>query len=144
MNGEQIMKRNPKCLSDKDTVLSAARLMRDGNIGFIPICGDGGKVVGTVTDRDIVVRVAADGGALTTPLGQFMSRDVVFCRPQDDLQRIERMMADKRKSRVVCIDDGGRAVGVVSLSDIAQHEDRGRAGDLLRTITMRESTTPQH
>ena len=139
MNVEQVMKRSPKCLSEKDTAQQAARMMRDENIGFIPVCTDGGRVVGAITDRDIVLRVAADGGAFLTPIGKFMSRDLVLCRAGDDLARVERAMADKRKSRVVCVDDAGHAIGVISLSDIAQHEDKGRTGELLRSITQREA-----
>jgi CBS domain-containing protein len=139
MIGEQVMKRAPKCLTEKDTVQMAAKLMRDENIGFIPICSDGGKVVGTVTDRDIVVRVAASNGSLATPLGDLMSRDPIVCKAKDDLSQIERLMEQKRKSRIVCVDDGGRPVGIISLSDIAQHEEGARAGALLRNITKREA-----
>jgi CBS domain-containing protein len=138
MIAEQVMKRAPKCLTEKDTALKAAKLMRDENIGFVPVCGDGGKVVGTVTDRDIVVRLAADNGSLATPLGNVMSRDPVVCTPKDDLSRIEQLMEDKRKSRVVCVDEGGRPIGIISLSDIAQLEDKARTGTMLCNITRRE------
>ncbi|HEY6463049.1 MAG TPA: CBS domain-containing protein [Polyangiaceae bacterium] len=141
MNCEQVMKRNPKCLSDKDSTEVAAKVMRDHNVGFIPVCAEG-KLVGTITDRDIVVRIAADHGALETPIGQFMSRDLVVCKPGDELSRVEMLMGEKQKSRVVCVDGGNRPVGVISLSDIAQHEDRSRTGELLRTITAREARHP--
>ena len=132
------MKCAPKCLTEKDTAEKAAKLMRDENIGFVPVCGDGGEVVGTVTDRDIVVRLAADNGSLATQLGNLMSREPVVCSAKDDLSRIEKLMEEKHKSRVVCVDDGGRPIGIISLSDIAQHEDRARTGTLLCNITQRE------
>lgn len=138
MIGEEVMKRAPKCLTESDTAQKAAKLMRDENIGFVPICSDGGKVVGTVTDRDIVVRLAADNGSLASLLGTLMSRNPIVCKAKDDLSRIEKLMEDKHKSRVVCVDEGGRPIGIISLSDIAQHEDRARTGTLLRNITRRE------
>jgi len=139
MMAEQVMKRGPKCLTEKDTAQTAARLMRDENIGFVPICSGAGKVVGTVTDRDIVVRLAADNGSLTTALGSLMSRDPIVCKPKDDLSRVEQLMEERRKSRIVCVDDGGQPLGVISLSDIAQHEEGARAATLLRNITVREA-----
>lgn len=135
---EQVMKRDPRCLGEKDTVQTAAKLMRDQNIGFVPICGDGGKIIGTLTDRDIVVRLSAENRPLTTPLSSLMSRDPIVCKPKDDISRAEQLMETQHKSRVVCVDDLGRPIGIISLSDIAQHEDGGRTGQLLRTITQRE------
>ncbi len=136
---EQIMNRNVKSLKEQDTALTAARVMRDANIGFLPVIGGGGKVVGTLTDRDLVVRLAADGGALTTPVTGVMSREVVTCNPRDDLHRAEQLMQDHRKSRIICVDEQGHAVGVISLSDIAQHEDGSQLGKLVRSITKREA-----
>jgi CBS domain-containing protein len=138
MIAEQIMKRTPKCLTANDTAEQAARLMRDENIGFVPVCADGGEVIGIVTDRDIVVRLAADKASLATHLATIMSPYPVVCSAKDDLSRVEAMMEKERKSRVVCVDDGGRAIGIISLSDLAQHEDRERVGALLCSITRRE------
>jgi CBS domain-containing protein len=139
MLAEQVMKRTPKCLTEKDTAQKAAKLMRDENVGFVPICGEGGKVIGIVTDRDIVVRLAAENGSLTTPLGSLMSCDPIVCKPEDDLSGVEKVMEEKRKSRIVCVDADGCPVGVISLSDIAQYEEGARAATLLRNITVREA-----
>ena len=136
---EQVMRRYPKFLAENDTVQAAAKLMRDENIGFVPVCGTDGKVVGIVTDRDIVVKIASDGGLLGKPLTTLMSREVVSCKAKDDLTRAEQLMEQNQKSRIVCVDDQGKAIGVISLSDIAQHEDGDRASQLLRIITQREA-----
>jgi CBS domain-containing protein len=138
MIAEEVMHRSPKCLTDKDTVLAAATLMRDENIGFIPICDEAGHVVGTLTDRDIVVRLVAEDGASSVALGWLMSRDPIVCRPEDELSTVERLMQDKHKSRIVCVNADGRPAGVISLSDIARVEDAERAGRTLRAITERE------
>jgi CBS domain-containing protein len=137
---EQIMKCDVKCLTEKDTARAAARLMRDAAIGFVPVCDAKGKIVGTITDRDIVVRIAADGATtLDTPLDKIMSKSVVSCSPKDQLDRAEQLMEKSRKARIVCADDQGKPVGVISLSDIAQHEDGTRVAKLLREVTRREA-----
>lgn len=142
MLGEQVMNRSPKCLTRKDTAQHAATLMRDENIGFVPVCEDDGHLVGTLTDRDVVVRLVALGGSLDATLDTLMSRDLLVCKPQDDLRAIEKLMEDAHKSRIVCIDEHDRPVGVISLSDIAKYEENERAGRMLRTITEREVRAP--
>lgn len=136
---EQVMKRDVKTLTENQTAKAAARLMREAGVGFLPICDTAGKVVGTITDRDLVIRLAADSGALETPLDKVMTHDVVACSPKDDLARAEELMESTRKSRILCVDDGGRPMGVISLSDIARYEDDQRLSKLLRTITSREA-----
>jgi CBS domain-containing protein len=138
---EQIMNRSVKALHEEDSAQSAARLMRDANVGFVPVCGSDGRVVGTVTDRDIVVRLAADSGSMTTPVCKLMTRNVVCCKAGDDLRRCEQLMFNHRKSRVVCVDEQGHPVGVISLSDVARHENGSQMAGLLRSITTRETAT---
>jgi CBS domain-containing protein len=76
--------------------------------------------------------------SLDTPLDRIMSRSVVACSPKDELDRAEELMAKNHKARIVCADDRGQPVGVISLSDIAQHEDAARVAKLLREVTVRE------
>jgi CBS domain-containing protein len=135
---EQIMNRNVKSLNEQDSAQFAARVMRDANVGFLPVCGPSGKVVGAVTDRDIVVRLAADSGNMSTSVSTLMSREVVACNPKDDVRRAEELMLAHKKSRVVCVDDQGRPIGIISLSDFAQHEDGTQLAKLMRTISGRE------
>lgn len=135
---EELMKRGVECLSPNETAQVAARRMRDTNIGFLPICDPTGKVLGTLTDRDIAVRLVADSRPLTTAVTDLMTRDVVACRPKDDIRRAEQLMSQHHKSRIVCLDDSGRLVGVISLSDIAQREDDAHAAETMRHVTERE------
>lgn len=138
MRCEEIMKRDVECLSPKDTVEAAAVRMRDENVGFLPVCDASGKVLGTLTDRDIVVRVLATKKPSSSPVETIMTKEVVGCRPQDDIQKAEQLMAQKHKSRIMCLDDGGRLVGIISLSDIAQHVDGAHALETFRQVTERE------
>ena len=135
---EQVMKRHVRSVNEEDSAGSAAKLMRDANVGFLPVCSMDGTVVGTITDRDIVVRLAADDGDLETRVSELMTREVVSCRPKDDLSLAEKLMEQRQKARIVCTDDKGRPLGIISLSDIVQHEDAARVGTMLRNITRRE------
>jgi CBS domain-containing protein len=96
-------------------------------------------VSGLVTDRDLALRVVAVGRASATPLSAIMTRDVRICRPHEDLQVAEHRMATLRKSRLVVVDDYGRCLGVISLSDLAQADSRSHAGDVLYAVTQREA-----
>ena len=138
MRCEEIMKRDVECVSPRESVEDAARRMRDENVGFLPVCDQSRKVLGTLTDRDIVVRVVATKKPGSLLVEDIMTREIVACRPQDDIQKAEQLMAQKHKSRIMCLDDGGRLVGVTSLSDIAQHEDGARALETFRQISERE------
>ncbi len=141
MRCDDIMKTNPECLTQQQTVRDAACRMRDLNIGFLPIC-DGGRVVGVVTDRDIAVRCVAEGKPLDLPVTQVMSTQVVACRPEDDVRKAQQLMGQAQKSRLLVVDAKGQLVGVISLSDIAQQV--GDADDVARTmreVTDRETRT---
>src|SRR5688572_29507562 len=134
MRCEQIMKDDVECISPSDTVQTAARIMRTQNVGFLPVCDDAKKVLGTLTDRDIAIRLVADGKASDTKASEIMSTECVACRPSDDIRVAEQLMAQRQKSRIMCVDDAGCLVGVLSLSDVAQHENGTRASDTLREV----------
>jgi CBS-domain-containing membrane protein len=133
-----IMKKDLKCVPPLETVDVAARRMKDENIGFLPVCDQDMKIQGTLTDRDLAIRIIAEGRPSDSRVKDVMTREVVSCRPEDDLRRAEDLMARHHKSRMMCVDASGRLVGVISLSDIAQH-DSARIGDTLRQVTEREA-----
>ncbi|HZA14917.1 MAG TPA: CBS domain-containing protein [Myxococcaceae bacterium] len=139
MRCEEIMKKDVECVSPQDTVQAAAKRMRDENIGFLPVCDQSKKVQGTITDRDLAIRVLADGRQATTPVKDVMTREVVAVRPDEDLRKAEELMSKNHKSRIMCVDQGGKLVGVISLSDIAQREEPGRAAQTLRNVSEREA-----
>jgi CBS domain-containing protein len=140
MRCDEVMKRDVVSVTPEETVQEAARLMRDENIGFIPVCDTTDKVVGTITDRDIAIRLVASNRSADTLVRDIMSHELVAVRPADDLAEAERQMATHHKSRIVCTDDMGRLEGIISLSDIAQVEGRSLAGQVLRDVTEREFT----
>lgn len=136
---EEIMKDDVQCVSPVDSVEDAARRMRDEGVGFLPVCDESRQVLGTLTDRDIVIRAVADGLPGLTAVEEVMSSEVVACSIKDDVEVAQQLMAENRKSRIICLDADGRLAGVISLSDIAQLEQGAGAADTLRQVSEREA-----
>ena len=136
---QEIMKPGVECLSPTATAQLAAQRMRDLNVGFLPICDADKKVLGTVTDRDLSVRVLAEGRPPNTPVREMMTEPVITCRPDDNLGTVQKLMGQYHKSRIIVIDDGGRAVGVISLSDIAQYAEPAGAAQTMKKVSEREA-----
>ena len=115
-----VMTRDVRTLTPRDSVVEAARCMDELNVGVIPVC-EGEKLVGMVTDRDIVVRgVAAQQGELRSmKLADVMSSHVRCAREEDDVDRVLDEMADAQIRRMPVVDGEQRLVGFVSLGDIA-------------------------
>ena len=139
MKCSDIMKKDVICVRPTDTVQHAARLMRDEGIGFLPVCDEDGRALGAITDRDIVVRIVADGHPGQTTVREAMTQEVVACKADDDVRLVERMMARNQKARMMVIDHVGRLVGVISLSDVVEREtDAARAARTAREVSRRE------
>jgi CBS domain-containing protein len=134
-----IMKRDVECVTPQMNVQESARKMRDQGIGFLPICDESRKVLGTVTDRDLAIRVLAEGRLPTTPVSEVFTQESITCSPDDDLGQAEELMGRHQKSRIMCLDGEGRLVGVISLSDIAQREKGAKAAQTLREVSQREA-----
>jgi CBS domain-containing protein len=113
--------------------------MRDHGVGFVPVVDGSGHVIGTVTDRDLAIRVLANESSPRMPVESVMSTRVLTCKPWDPLAHAEERMMRYKKSRIVCVDEWDRPVGVISLSDIADVERGMRSGEVLRSITQREA-----
>ncbi len=134
-----LMKTEIETFREGDSVQEVARRMREVNIGFAPVCGPDGRPVGTLTDRDIALRVCAeDRRASATRAGDVMTREAVTCHEGDPIEEAERLMARHRKSRMMVVDDDGRLVGVISLSDVVDEEEDDRAAETMRIISDRE------
>jgi CBS domain-containing protein len=135
---EELMKTDVESVSPVDSIEEAARLMRDANVGFLPVCDDSRRVLGTITDRDIAIRAVADALPGSTPVEDVMTDEVVACSPKEDVEAALLLMGENRKSRIICLDGDGRLAGVISLSDIAQLGEAG-ASDTLRQVSEREA-----
>jgi CBS domain-containing protein len=132
------MKKSVEFLRPEDTVQTAAQRMEYANVGFLPICDIGGRVLGTITDRDIAVRVATqDRRPSEVRVDSMMSKELVTCLPNEDVKQAEVRMGKNRKSRIIVTDELGNLKGVISLSDIAE-ADPTNAGRTMRSVTARE------
>ena len=139
MRCRDLMKSEVESFREHDTVDTIARRMRDLEFGFAPICDPDGRPVGTLTDRDLAIRVCADDlQAGSTCASEVMTRDVVACRESEEIEAAEELMARHQVARVMVLNEAGHLVGVISLSDIIDEEDDRRAVETLRLVVDRE------
>ena len=129
------MTANPRTISGDTPVVDAARVMRDENVGSLPLV-EGGRLVGTLTDRDIIVRVIADGrDPHSVSAGEIASRDLVTVDPQQNLDDALRLMAQHQVRRIPVVEEDGRLVGVVAQADVAQEAKSKRVGEAVEEIS---------
>jgi len=117
-----------------DTIKAVAKIMKDVDTGAVPV-SDNGKVVGLITDRDIVLRVVAEGGDLNGPVSAVMSEDVQTCREDDNLADAAARMGAHQLRRLVVVNDAGQLVGILSLGDIAHDYGAKKVGQTLEEIS---------
>ncbi len=120
----EVMTKDPVCLSETTTVTQAARAMKSSNIGDVIVVSEGDdQIRGIVTDRDITIRVVADGADPDqVTLEQIVSRDIAALSVTDSVDDAIRVMRDKDVRRIPVV-DAGRPVGIVSLGDLAVERD---------------------
>jgi CBS domain-containing protein len=119
METREIMTRQVEVISRDADVRSAAIKMRDLNIGVIPVC-EGPVFVGILTDRDIAVRLAAEGhDATRTFVGEIMTRDLTYCFEDQNIEDAVAVMEFHRINRLPILDRNYQLVGIVSMSDMA-------------------------
>jgi signal-transduction protein with cAMP-binding, CBS, and nucleotidyltransferase domain len=128
-------------VSDKASAADAACIMRDRSLGFLLVCdGMPSRLVGVVTDRDLALRVCAEGASSTSVrISDVMSYPVVTCAESDDLSTAEDLMQKTGKERLVVLNEGGTPSGVLTLTDILMRDRVGRALQTARGILSRES-----
>ncbi|WP_310543010.1 CBS domain-containing protein [Phenylobacterium sp.] len=117
-----------------DSVQKVAGIMASIETGAVPIVEDD-KVVGLITDRDIVLQVVAKGGALSTPASDVMSGDVQTCKEDDNLADAAAQMANHQIRRLIVANDSGKLVGILSLGDIATDYGAKVVGKTLEEIS---------
>jgi CBS domain-containing protein len=129
-----LMTSNPTTCDATATVADAAKLMAREGVGPIPVV-DGDRLVGLVTDRDIVVRVVAEGhDPSSTKLGDIASSDLKTVAPDDDLDVALHTMASAQVRRLPVVEDG-RLVGIVAQADVARKGEDTRTGEVVEQIS---------
>ena len=120
MQVKDVMSPRPVSIEPEESAALAARLLSRHNVGFLPVCAPSGKLLGVVTDRDLVVRcLAAAADPASLPVKRLMSRHPWAVRPEDDLRLAAEKMARAQVRRLPVV-EGGRLVGTVSLGDLAK------------------------
>jgi CBS domain-containing protein len=131
----EIMTSNVQTATRSMSLREVATLMRDGDMGSIPVVEDG-KLVGIVTDRDIVVRSIADGKDASSPISEAMTTEIFSVRPDDFVFEAIRIMGDKQVRRVPVVDENGALAGIIAIADVAlEMEDEREIAETLEEIS---------
>jgi CBS domain-containing protein len=134
MNVRDAMTANPRTVSPADSIQSAARIMKEEDAGSVPVV-ENGKLVGMVTDRDIVIRAVVEGSPSNRPVREIASGDLVCTNPEMSIRDAEGLMS-KHQVRRLPVVENERLVGIISLGDIAVKEGKdSRSGDTLESIS---------
>jgi CBS domain-containing protein len=129
------MTSNPCAIDAEKPVAYAAKMMKDENVGLAPVVV-GDRLVGTVTDRDIVTRVIAEGrDPGSTSVREIATTSLVTIDPQQGLDEALRLMAQHQVRRLPVVEEDGRLVGVVAQADVAEHADSSATGRLVEQIS---------
>ena len=130
-----LMTSNPSTIEPGKTVADAAKLMRDEDAGLIPIV-EGQKLAGTITDRDIAIRVVAEGkDPQSSTVRDVMTTRLVTVDPDQDLDEALRLMAEHQVRRLPVVEEDGKLVGIVAQADIAKHTTDEQTGEVVQRIS---------
>jgi CBS domain-containing protein len=118
----EVMTKNPVCCRPDDMVIKVAQLMQSENIGSVPVIENEQtqELVGIVTDRDLALKIVAKGhDANSTKVEAVMTRQIVTCRTDDDLQLALDAMAEHQLRRIPIVDNDNKIVGIIAQADVA-------------------------
>ena len=131
----ELMTPNPCAIDADKSVAYAAKMLRDEDVGLAPIV-EGERLVGTLTDRDIAIRVVAEGrDPESTTVREVASTDLVTVDPQQDLDEALRLMAEHQVRRLPVVEEDGRLIGVVAQADIARQRNDAKTGEVVEQIS---------
>lgn len=131
----EIMTANVQTANKQMTLRAVAELMRGGDCGSMPVV-EGDKLVGIVTDRDIVVRAIAFGKTAETQIGDVMTTEIYSVKPDDFVFEAIRLMGDRQVRRVPVVDETGALAGIIAMADIAlEMEDEREIAQTLEEIS---------
>jgi CBS domain-containing protein len=129
-----VMTENPTSCEPSTTIVEAAKVMAEEDVGPVPVV-EGGRIVGLVTDRDLVVRVLAEGrDPNSTTIGDIASADLVTVQPDSDLNEALSLMSQNQVRRLPVVEDG-RLVGIVAQADVARAADEEETGEMVQDIS---------
>jgi CBS domain-containing protein len=135
----EVMTKDPVCCEPGDPVTRAAEMMRSHDVGSLPVVEtiDSRRVIGIVTDRDVVTKVVASNrNVASATVNDAMTKNPAVCREDDDLERAMSLMADHQVRRMPVVDASGRLSGIIAQADVATRGHREeRTGELVEAIS---------
>ena len=131
---QEAMTSNPTAITPDTTAQEAARLMKSEDVGSLPIVEDG-RLIGVVTDRDLALRVIAEGRGLDTPVRDLASKNLVTIDAQESLEEAARLMAKHQVRRLPVVEEDGRLVGMLAQADVAQAGHDTLTGEVVQKIS---------
>lgn len=134
MKVREAMSADVLVVDPEQSIRDAARMMADRDIGALPV-GQDDRLVGMITDRDIAVRAVADGLGPDTKISEVMSREVMYCFDDEDLDDVADNMGRIQVRRLPVVNRDKRLVGIVSVGDVAACEDAGKTGKAIAGIS---------
>ena len=133
MKIHEIMSREVRTITPDTTLQEAALLMRQADIGAL-IVNDGERMIGVLTDRDLVIRALAEGTRMDTPIREVMSDEVLYCYDDEEVDHIAKNMAQNQKRRLPVVNRDKRLVGIVSLANLASCSQDKISATVLRGV----------
>ena len=134
MKVSKIMTRDVTMLNPDQTICVAASLMAEIDAGALPV-GENDRLVGMITDRDIVIRAVAQGRSADTKVADVMSKEVFYCFDTDEIDEVARNMGKARVRRLPVVNRDKRLVGIVSLGDVARNDDATNIGQTVTRVS---------
>ncbi|MGH9790496.1 MAG: CBS domain-containing protein [Candidatus Acidiferrales bacterium] len=136
MEVKEIMTASLETTRPEATLKEAATQMKENDIGSLPVMQNG-KLIGMVTDRDLVIRGTATGrDPGQTPVQEVMSADAICCSDEQDVKEAARLMQDRQLRRLPVLNRENKPIGILSLGDLARQTDAGLAGGTLQHVCM--------
>ena len=135
LRASEIMTKNVRVATREMSLSEVAVMMRDGDMGAVPVV-DNGKLIGIVTDRDIVVRMIADGKDASTSITEAMTTELFTVMPDDFVFEAVRLMGDKQVRRIPVVGANGQLAGIIAMADVAlEMEDEREIAETLEEIS---------
>jgi CBS domain-containing protein len=131
---QEAMTSNPTTIEPSTSAREAARLLKSEDVGSLPIV-EGDRLVGIVTDRDLALRILAEGKDAETPVSEIASKDLVTIDPQQSLEEAARLMAEHQLRRLPVCEEDGRIVGILAQADVAQSGHDSLTGETVEKIS---------
>ena len=143
MRIRECMTKNVAIASPSDTVCEAAQKMADCDAGALPV-GEDDRLVGMITDRDIAIRAVALGKGPDTPVREVMSKEVLYCFEDEDIEHVAKNMGDEKVRRLPVLNRKKRLVGIVSIADLSHSTNADTTGRAVAGISKPGGAHSQH